>query len=152
MKHQKEFQSSAFSSDGHFPSFHPFFFFPWKNNLYISTPVVLKQPKKKPTLFFSSLQNQIHSKLIGRNEQERSALQDRLQMLANQNKALQSQLSEMKRKQAELDCKVRTHRGSVVKESCLAKRKEVTLRWCKWQRHDEQEGSLMGCQVHQINV
>ncbi|XP_068606675.1 EVI5-like protein [Brachionichthys hirsutus] len=50
-------------------------------------------------------QNQIHSKLIGRNEQERSALQDRLQMQANQNKALQAQLSEMKRKQAEFDCK-----------------------------------------------
>uniref|UniRef100_A0A665TYP8 Si:ch211-239f4.1 n=1 Tax=Echeneis naucrates TaxID=173247 RepID=A0A665TYP8_ECHNA len=50
-------------------------------------------------------QNQIHSKLIGRHEQERSALQDRLQMLANQNKALQGQLNEMKRKQAESDCK-----------------------------------------------
>lgn len=52
------------------------------------------------------LQNQIHSKLIGRHEQERSALQDRLQMLSNQNKALQAQLNEMKRKQAESDCKV----------------------------------------------
>ncbi|XP_022620701.1 EVI5-like protein isoform X2 [Seriola dumerili] len=50
-------------------------------------------------------QNKIHSKLIGRHEQERSALQDRLQMLANQNKALQAQLNEMKRKQAEFDCK-----------------------------------------------
>ncbi|KAG8014484.1 EVI5-like protein [Nibea albiflora] len=50
-------------------------------------------------------QNQIHSKLIGRNDQERSALQDRLQMMANQNKALQAQLNEMKRKQAEFDCK-----------------------------------------------
>ncbi|KAM7394051.1 hypothetical protein PAMP_020876 [Pampus punctatissimus] len=50
-------------------------------------------------------QNQIHSKLIGRNEQECSALQDRVQMLANQNKALQAQLNEMKRKQAESDCK-----------------------------------------------
>ncbi|XP_029288304.1 EVI5-like protein isoform X1 [Cottoperca gobio] len=50
-------------------------------------------------------QNQIHSKLIGRNDQERSALQDRLQMLANQNKALQAQLNEMKRKQSESDCK-----------------------------------------------
>uniref|UniRef100_A0A671VNJ1 Ecotropic viral integration site 5 like n=1 Tax=Sparus aurata TaxID=8175 RepID=A0A671VNJ1_SPAAU len=50
-------------------------------------------------------QNQINSKLIGRNDQERSALQDRLQMLANQNKALQAQLNEMKRKQAESDCK-----------------------------------------------
>ncbi|XP_077460765.1 EVI5-like protein isoform X3 [Stigmatopora argus] len=50
-------------------------------------------------------QNTIHSKLIGRHEQERSALQDRLQMLSNQNKALQVQLNEMKRKQAEWDCK-----------------------------------------------
>ncbi|XP_057699040.1 EVI5-like protein isoform X5 [Corythoichthys intestinalis] len=50
-------------------------------------------------------QNIIHSKLIGRHEQERSALQDRLQMLSNQNKALQVQLNEMKRKQAEWDCK-----------------------------------------------
>uniref|UniRef100_H3C5V5 Ecotropic viral integration site 5 like n=1 Tax=Tetraodon nigroviridis TaxID=99883 RepID=H3C5V5_TETNG len=50
-------------------------------------------------------QNQIHSKLIGRNEQERSSLQDRLQALTNQNKALQAQLGEMKRKQAESDCK-----------------------------------------------
>uniref|UniRef100_A0A3B5M0A3 Rab-GAP TBC domain-containing protein n=1 Tax=Xiphophorus couchianus TaxID=32473 RepID=A0A3B5M0A3_9TELE len=51
------------------------------------------------------LDSQIHSKLIGRHEQERSALQDRLQMVANQNKALQAQLNEMKRKQAESDCK-----------------------------------------------
>ncbi|XP_037545901.1 EVI5-like protein [Nematolebias whitei] len=50
-------------------------------------------------------QNQIHGKLIGRHEQERSALQDRIQMLANQNKALQTQINEMKRKQAESDCK-----------------------------------------------
>ncbi|XP_056136279.1 EVI5-like protein [Lampris incognitus] len=50
-------------------------------------------------------QNQIHSKLIGRYEQERSALQDRIQMLANQNKSLQAQLNEMKRKQTESDCK-----------------------------------------------
>ncbi|XP_054634367.1 EVI5-like protein isoform X3 [Dunckerocampus dactyliophorus] len=50
-------------------------------------------------------QNQIHNKQIGRHEQERSALQDRLQMLSNQNKAVQAQLNEMKRKQAEWDCK-----------------------------------------------
>ncbi|KAK7929910.1 hypothetical protein WMY93_006305 [Mugilogobius chulae] len=50
-------------------------------------------------------QNEIHGKQIGRHEQERSALQDRLQMVSNQNKALQTQLSEMKRKQAESDCK-----------------------------------------------
>lgn len=37
-------------------------------------------------------------------------------MLTNQNKALQAQLSEMKRKQAESDCKVRMERR--VKRSC----------------------------------
>lgn len=52
------------------------------------------------------LQNQIHSKLIGRHEVESAAMQERLQQLAGQNKGLQAQLTEMKRKQAELDCKV----------------------------------------------
>lgn len=33
-------------------------------------------------------------------------MQERLQQLAGQNKGLQAQLTEMKRKQAELDCKV----------------------------------------------
>lgn len=37
-------------------------------------------------------------------------------MLTNQNKALQAQLGEMKRKQAESDCKVRTERR--VKRRC----------------------------------
>uniref|UniRef100_A0A674EVN7 Ecotropic viral integration site 5 like n=1 Tax=Salmo trutta TaxID=8032 RepID=A0A674EVN7_SALTR len=50
-------------------------------------------------------QNQIHSKLIGRHEVESAAMQERLQQLAGQNKGLQAQLTEMKRKQAELDCK-----------------------------------------------
>ncbi|XP_038828581.1 EVI5-like protein [Salvelinus namaycush] len=50
-------------------------------------------------------QNQIHSKLIGRHEVESAAMQERLQQLASQNKGLQAQLTEMKRKQAELDCK-----------------------------------------------
>ncbi|XP_041694932.2 EVI5-like protein isoform X2 [Coregonus clupeaformis] len=50
-------------------------------------------------------QNQIHGKLIGRHEVESAALQERLQQLAGQNKGLQAQLTEMKRKQAELDCK-----------------------------------------------
>ncbi|XP_052346362.1 EVI5-like protein isoform X1 [Oncorhynchus keta] len=49
--------------------------------------------------------NQIHSKLIGRHEVESAAMQERLQQLAGQNKGLQSQLTEMKRKRAELDCK-----------------------------------------------
>uniref|UniRef100_A0A673YIY2 Ecotropic viral integration site 5 like n=1 Tax=Salmo trutta TaxID=8032 RepID=A0A673YIY2_SALTR len=50
-------------------------------------------------------QNQIHSKLIGRHEVESAVMQERLQQLAGQNKGLQAQLTEMKRKQAELDCK-----------------------------------------------
>ncbi|KAL1005952.1 hypothetical protein UPYG_G00066070 [Umbra pygmaea] len=50
-------------------------------------------------------QNQIHSKLIGRYEVDSAGLQERLQQLAGQNKGLQAQLTETKRKQAETDCK-----------------------------------------------
>ncbi|KAI1896807.1 hypothetical protein AGOR_G00098640 [Albula goreensis] len=50
-------------------------------------------------------QNQIHSKLMSRQEQESAALQERVQYLTGQNKGLQGQLSEMKRRQAESDCK-----------------------------------------------
>ncbi|XP_060716348.1 EVI5-like protein isoform X2 [Tachysurus vachellii] len=50
-------------------------------------------------------QNQIYSKAMTRHEQESAALQERLQNALSHNKSLQSQLSEMKRKQAESDCK-----------------------------------------------
>ncbi|XP_060754897.1 EVI5-like protein isoform X2 [Neoarius graeffei] len=50
-------------------------------------------------------QNQIYSKAMTRHEQESAALQERLQNALSHNKNLQSQLSEMKRKQAESDCK-----------------------------------------------
>ncbi|XP_035252857.1 EVI5-like protein isoform X1 [Anguilla anguilla] len=50
-------------------------------------------------------QNQIHSKLVSRQEQESAAMQERLQCIMGQNKSLQTQLSELKRKQAESDCK-----------------------------------------------
>ncbi|XP_061087269.1 EVI5-like protein isoform X1 [Conger conger] len=50
-------------------------------------------------------QNQIHSKLVSRQEQESAALQDKVQYLTSQSKGLQGQLSEMKRRQAESDCK-----------------------------------------------
>ncbi|KAK9981321.1 hypothetical protein ABG768_000871 [Culter alburnus] len=50
-------------------------------------------------------QNQINCKLIGRHEQESASLQERLQNALSHNKTLQSQLNEMKRKQAESDCK-----------------------------------------------
>ncbi|XP_069051787.1 EVI5-like protein isoform X2 [Lepisosteus oculatus] len=50
-------------------------------------------------------QNQIQINLVSRQEQESAALQERVQSLTAQNKALQGQLGEMKRKQAESDCK-----------------------------------------------
>ncbi|XP_058864198.1 EVI5-like protein isoform X2 [Acipenser ruthenus] len=50
-------------------------------------------------------QNQINSNLLNRQEVESAALQEKLQYLGAQNKGLQTQLSEMKRKQAESDCK-----------------------------------------------
>ncbi|XP_048869632.1 EVI5-like protein isoform X13 [Brienomyrus brachyistius] len=50
-------------------------------------------------------QNQIHSKLVSRQEQESAALQEKVQYLTAQNKGLQGQLSEVKRKQAVSDCK-----------------------------------------------
>ncbi|XP_041091708.1 EVI5-like protein isoform X3 [Polyodon spathula] len=50
-------------------------------------------------------QNQINSNLLNRQEVESAALQEKLQYLCAQNKGLQTQLSEMKRKQAEFDCK-----------------------------------------------
>ncbi|MBN3302012.1 EVI5L protein, partial [Amia calva] len=50
-------------------------------------------------------QNQIHSNLVCRQEQESAALQERVHSLTTQNKSLQGQLSEMKRKQTEFDCK-----------------------------------------------
>ncbi|KAK3510591.1 hypothetical protein QTP70_011795 [Hemibagrus guttatus] len=50
-------------------------------------------------------QNQIYSKAMTRHEQDSAALQERLQNALSHNKSLQSQLNEMKRKQAESDCK-----------------------------------------------
>uniref|UniRef100_A0A3B3RZU1 Ecotropic viral integration site 5 like n=1 Tax=Paramormyrops kingsleyae TaxID=1676925 RepID=A0A3B3RZU1_9TELE len=53
-------------------------------------------------------QNQIHSKLVSRQGQESAALQEKVQYLTAQNKGLQGQLSEVKRKQAVSDCKVKS--------------------------------------------
>nr|KAF6479862.1 ecotropic viral integration site 5 like [Molossus molossus] len=50
-------------------------------------------------------QDHIHRNLLNRVEAERSALQEKLQYLAAQNKGLQTQLSESRRKQAEAECK-----------------------------------------------
>uniref|UniRef100_A0A2K6TVA7 Ecotropic viral integration site 5 like n=1 Tax=Saimiri boliviensis boliviensis TaxID=39432 RepID=A0A2K6TVA7_SAIBB len=51
-------------------------------------------------------QDHIHRNLLNRVEAERAALQEKLQYLAAQNKGLQTQLSESRRKQAEAECKV----------------------------------------------
>ncbi|KAM9762952.1 ecotropic viral integration site 5 protein homolog isoform 4-T6 [Menidia menidia] len=50
-------------------------------------------------------QNQIHSNQLRRAEQECRSLQERMQTLTVQNKDLQVQLQELKRKQAEIECK-----------------------------------------------
>lgn len=52
-------------------------------------------------------QDNIHRNLLNRVEAERAALQEKLQYLGAQNKGLQTQLSESRRKQAEAECKVR---------------------------------------------
>ncbi|XP_016346809.1 ecotropic viral integration site 5 protein homolog isoform X4 [Sinocyclocheilus anshuiensis] len=50
-------------------------------------------------------QNQIHNNQLRRAELEARNLQERLQVLTNQNKMLHAELQETKRKQAEIDCK-----------------------------------------------
>ncbi|XP_038640690.1 EVI5-like protein isoform X3 [Scyliorhinus canicula] len=50
-------------------------------------------------------QNQVNSNLLNRTELACSSLQDKLQYITAQNKGLQTQLSEIRRKQAEVDCK-----------------------------------------------
>ncbi|KAM6963093.1 ecotropic viral integration site 5 protein homolog [Aplochiton taeniatus] len=50
-------------------------------------------------------QNQIHGNHLRRGEQEARALQERVQILTAQNKGLNVQLQEIKRKQAEIECK-----------------------------------------------
>ncbi|TFJ95516.1 porphobilinogen deaminase [Platysternon megacephalum] len=52
-----------------------------------------------------SVLDQIHSNLLNRTEQECLGLQEKLQYLTAQNKGLQTQLSETKRKHAESECK-----------------------------------------------
>ncbi|XP_051569135.1 EVI5-like protein isoform X2 [Myxocyprinus asiaticus] len=50
-------------------------------------------------------QNQIHCNQLRRAEQEARNLQERLQVLTNQNKTQHAELQETKRKQAEVECK-----------------------------------------------
>lgn len=52
-------------------------------------------------------QNQIHSNQLRRAEQESRCLQESVQTLTVQNKDLHVQLQEIKRRQAEIECKVK---------------------------------------------
>lgn len=56
--------------------------------------------------FFHLLQNQIHNNQLRRAEQENQCLQKCVQTLTTQNKDLHVQLQEIKRRQAEIECKV----------------------------------------------
>lgn len=56
-------------------------------------------------------QNQIHSNQMRRAEQETRCLQESVQTLTTQNKDLHVQLQEIKRRQAEIECKVRSRCG-----------------------------------------
>uniref|UniRef100_A0A671TD05 EVI5-like protein n=1 Tax=Sinocyclocheilus anshuiensis TaxID=1608454 RepID=A0A671TD05_9TELE len=61
-------------------------------------------------------QNQIHSNQLRRAELEARNLQERLQVLTNQNKRLHAELQETKRKQAEIECKVSDSQPNSLKE------------------------------------
>ncbi len=52
------------------------------------------------------MQNQIHSNQLRRAEQENRCLHESVQTLTAQNKDLHVQLQEIKRRQAEIECKV----------------------------------------------
>ena len=62
-------------------------------------------------------QNQIHSNQLRRAEQESRCLQECVQTLTLQNKELQAQVQEIKRRQAEIECKVRVCCWSSVHEA-----------------------------------
>ncbi|XP_060775810.1 EVI5-like protein isoform X2 [Neoarius graeffei] len=59
----------------------------------------------KQRLLELETQNQIHGNQLRRAEQESRSLHDRLQILSAQNKMLNSELQESRRKQAEIECK-----------------------------------------------
>lgn len=76
----------------------------WTPRLYRDHPLAAA-PSDPP------FQDNIHRNLLNRVEAERAALQEKLQYLAAQNKGLQTQLSESRRKQAEAECKVQALPG-----------------------------------------
>lgn len=59
-----------------------------------------------PKKYFDLLQNQIHNNHLRRAEQENQCLQKCVQTLTTQNKDLHVQLHEIKRRQADIECKV----------------------------------------------
>ncbi|XP_060088174.1 ecotropic viral integration site 5 protein homolog isoform X3 [Heteronotia binoei] len=67
------------------------------------TQAELKEVKQR--MMETETQNQINSNHLRRAEQEIASLQEKVQYLSAQNKGLLAQLSESKRKQAEIECK-----------------------------------------------
>ncbi|XP_077189123.1 ecotropic viral integration site 5 protein homolog isoform X4 [Paroedura picta] len=67
------------------------------------TQAELKEVKQR--VMETETQNQINSNHLRRAEQEISSLQEKVQCLSAQNKGLLAQLTESKRKQAEIECK-----------------------------------------------
>lgn len=61
---------------------------------------------KAPKKIFHLPQTQIHNNQLRRAEQENQCLQKCVQTLTTQNKDLHVQLQEIKRRQAEIECKV----------------------------------------------
>ena len=74
--------------------------------LYVYNVELFKTKTKKGISVSLLTQNQIHSNHLRRGEQESRSLQERVQTLTVQNKDLHVQLQEIKRRQAEIECKV----------------------------------------------
>lgn len=72
------------------------------HNIFTMLTIKLIKTKAQKTL----PQNQIHNNQLRRAEQENQCLQKCVQTLTTQNKDLHVQLQEIKRKQAEIECKV----------------------------------------------
>lgn len=102
-------------------AFHCDFFFFYKLLLFVPVKKIkinVASPPNCPDGLAPLSQNQIHSNQLRRAEQEARCLQDSVQTLTTQNKDLHVQLQEIKRRQAEIECKVRS-RSAVNPEACV---------------------------------
>ena len=79
----------------------------WQGSMWYTDVFVMCIPGYQ-FAFMCVFQDQIHSNHLNRMEQECAGLHEKVQYLTAQNKGLQTQLSETKRKHAESECKVRS--------------------------------------------